>query len=161
MAGIPGVHKTLNAGNYLGHNDWRFPNRNELVSLTSELILDSNQTNRPDWLGKQGFSNVQPNYWSSTTRPDSTSTAMMIHIPDGTTTYSMNKTLDWYLSVWPVRTGQAAGSVKLPKTGQTSCYNSSGAVIACSGTGQMAISAERRSMAFRTLYGQQRRNANR
>lgn len=30
----------------------------------------------------------------------------------------------------------AAGIVELPKTGQTTCYDSSGSVIACTGTGQ-------------------------
>lgn len=29
-----------------------------------------------------------------------------------------------------------AGTIALPKTGQTTCYNTSGAVIACPGTGQ-------------------------
>ncbi|MBI5194449.1 MAG: hypothetical protein HZA08_13570 [Nitrospirae bacterium] len=29
-----------------------------------------------------------------------------------------------------------AGTVDLPKTGQTTCYDSFGAVIACAGTGQ-------------------------
>ncbi|MCC6542909.1 MAG: hypothetical protein IT392_00205 [Nitrospirae bacterium] len=29
-----------------------------------------------------------------------------------------------------------AGTVELPETGQTTCYNSSGSVIACPGTGQ-------------------------
>ncbi|MBI5193646.1 MAG: DUF1566 domain-containing protein [Nitrospirae bacterium] len=36
----------------------------------------------------------------------------------------------------PVFALAGAGTVDLPKTGQTTCYNSSGAVVACPGTGQ-------------------------
>ena len=47
----------LNTNNYLGHNDWKLPNREELFSLTSVLSLPSGNP----------FSNVPVNYqWSST-----------------------------------------------------------------------------------------------
>ena len=60
----------LNTNNYLGHNDWRVPNINELESL-----VYAGQADTTDWLYAQGFANVQPyrGYWSSVTvagRPD-------------------------------------------------------------------------------------------
>jgi len=36
---------------------------------------------------------------------------------------------------WPVRSGQG-GSISLPKTGQTNCYDTAGTEIVCTGTGQ-------------------------
>jgi hypothetical protein len=51
----------LNASNYLGHNDWRLPNRTEMASLASKVQPDSSA-----WLTGQGFSNVQSyGYWTS------------------------------------------------------------------------------------------------
>ena len=37
--------------------------------------------------------------------------------------------------VWPVR-GETSGAASVPRTGQTSCYDSDGTVIDCAGTGQ-------------------------
>ncbi|MBF0565196.1 MAG: DUF1566 domain-containing protein [Nitrospirae bacterium] len=53
----------LNAAKYLGHGDWRLPNINELESL-----VNAGQSNPGQWLGTQGFTDVKPFlYWSSTT----------------------------------------------------------------------------------------------
>jgi hypothetical protein len=52
----------LNTNNYLGHNDWRLPNVNELQS-----IVNGGQSNTANWLNGLGFSNVPSGYyWSST-----------------------------------------------------------------------------------------------
>lgn len=123
----------LNTENYLGYNDWRLPNSNELESLNH-----MGQSSLPTWLMSQGFINVQPNYhnyWSSTTYTPIAIYArtfnMNVPVP-----YIDNKTS--YNSVWPVRGGYTdfAGSLILPKTGQTACYDSAGYTIACAGTGQ-------------------------
>jgi hypothetical protein len=37
---------------------------------------------------------------------------------------------------WPVRSGQSSFVYLLPRTGQMLCYNSTGAITACNGTGQ-------------------------
>jgi hypothetical protein len=125
--------KNLNTNGYLGHHDWRLPNRNELESLVNKQVTDQSA-----WLNSQGFKNVQKNYyWSSSTDIDSS--------------YYPNNVLAWEVYMWsgyvtrndkthyqyflPVRTG-GAGTVSLPVTGQTFCYADSGTERSCTGTGE-------------------------
>ncbi len=123
--------RKLNDDNYLGYNDWRLPNRDELASLTSK-----GETNPARWLNTQGFSNIQENgYWSSSSSTPYPNYAWYVYMSVDFV-YYFNKTSNFY--VLPVRGGQLGpfGALKLPKTGQKACYDESGSIIDCSGTGQ-------------------------
>ncbi len=120
----------LNAENYLGHNDWRMPNLNEMRSLINYVQPDT-----AAWLNSQGFSNAQfgDYYWTSSTAfAASAARAWVVDMGHGNMNY-FDKIKAHH--VWPVRTVSGA-AVKLAKTGQTACADSTGNVIACAKTGQ-------------------------
>ena len=111
----------LNANNYLGYNDWRLPNVNELKSFEN-----NSQSITATWLNEQGFVNVLPYpsyYWSSTTNASSTTSAFNVQMTGGSVS-NYPKTNSYY--VWPVRSGQCGSSgsspICLPNTGQTTIY---------------------------------------
>jgi len=105
----PGVRKTLrnslqfiaclNANSYLGKQDWRLPNRNELATLVHRGQADS-----AAWLNTLGFSHVQSsNYWSSSAYTYAVQNGWSVNLHDGAvTTYA--KPHD--INVWPVRGGK-------------------------------------------------------
>ena len=124
--------KRLNRLTYLGHNDWRLPNVNELESLVHAGVYNPALPTNP-------FLNVQSfDYdWSSTSNANYTDYAWVVDMIGG---HVGNDLKTNYFFVWPVRSGQCGSFdysiICLPKTGQTTCYNSSGTVIGCTGTGQ-------------------------
>lgn len=124
----------LNSGSgYLGYTDWRMPNRKELRSL-----YNYGQYFMTEWLNTQGFTFVYYTFhcWSSTTSAAEANHSYAWIVDEEGIEYAQAKT-DSGL-VLPVRSGPT-GSVpaKLPKTGQTTCYDTStGAAISCAGTGQ-------------------------
>jgi len=89
---------SINSGSGLcGYKDWRLPSVNELESL-----VNAGEANTATWLNSQGFSNVQSDfYWSSTTGANNTSYAWIVSMWYGYVFYSLNKSYDYY--VWPVR----------------------------------------------------------
>lgn len=106
----------LNSVNYLGHTDWRLPNRNEIQS-----ILDAQSPDMTAWLDSNGFMNVSSDcYWSSTTSASVTGIVWCFSISDGGM-YGVTEA-DNYLHVWPVRgdSGTDGSIITLPKTGQAS-----------------------------------------
>jgi hypothetical protein len=122
----------LNNENYLNHNDWRLPNVNELESLlNAQLYNPALPLNHP-------FTNVQwdSNYWSSTSYTNFNTGAFIVTMYGFV--YYYYKTGHNY--VWPVCSGQCESLgnsvICLPKTGQTSCFNTAGTSVTCSGTGQ-------------------------
>ena len=92
----------LNAENYLGHNDWRLPNRYELTSLIDNgrhaTNLPKNHPFFSPWPYEQGGDYY---YWSSTTVADTPEEAWVYHF-GLCALYSDDKAVERF--VWPVRT---------------------------------------------------------
>lgn len=113
----------LNSDGFLGHSDWRLPNRRELYSLidhaTKEPCLPPGNPFRDVWNGW---------YWTSTTSALYTDYAWRVQFTGGRMFYG-SKVEDSL--VWPVR-GEATN---LFATGQTACFDVGGKEIACSEDG--------------------------
>ncbi len=76
------------------YSDWNIPNRHELRSLIDH------GTDLPALPASHPFSNVQPNYWTSTTAPFNPSQAYTIFMGTGELQVSNKETLQY---IWPVR----------------------------------------------------------
>ena len=91
----------LNSEHYLGHNDWRLPNRKELHSLTDYSKYS------PALPAGHPFTDVRASYWSSTTSTTGSSYKVAWDVSmDIGSVYSYNKSSSTFC-VWPVRSGQS------------------------------------------------------
>jgi hypothetical protein len=92
----------LNTSAFLGYNDWRLPNVNEMASL-----LNAGQADSSAWLNTQGFTNADGNaYWTSTTDPTLTQNAWLIFMVGGDKdSTAKTNTGSGNFRVWPVRAG--------------------------------------------------------
>ena len=100
-----------------GHSDWRLPNRKELRSLVNYEVFNS-----ADWLNNTVglFTGVLDDfYWSSTTYAPNTANAWYVYMYGGRVNYGDKETNRYVLAV---RSGQAGGTVSLPRTGQTTMH---------------------------------------
>ena len=108
--------------------DWRLPNVKELESLVHAGVEHT-----AGWLASQGATNVGASeYWTSTTSSSSMANAWLVNLGGGGSGTSPKSTT---YKVWPVR-GGSGGTINLPQTGQTTCYDAAGNGIPCTGTGQ-------------------------
>jgi hypothetical protein len=114
----------INNGTYsisAPHTDWRLPNINEIESLAHW-----GQGDEAAWFSGQGFDNIQPEYyWSSTTYVRSSTSARCIDMSTGHISTSIKASA--LLHVWPVRGGQqdypdTTSPANVWKTGQTTSY---------------------------------------
>jgi hypothetical protein len=98
---------TINSGSGLcGYKDWRLPNVNELESLTK----NAGEADTGKWLMTQGFSNVQAEYyWSSSDYPASPDLyAWVVPVSNfSPINHTMNvRKRQKTCYVWPVRSGK-------------------------------------------------------
>lgn len=90
--------RCLNASAYLGHSDWRLPSTEELSSLVSGSVTQTDSI--ASVLNKSGFSNVQASYyWSSSAGFENT--AVAVDMLWSGYVHTLNTETSAF--VWPVR----------------------------------------------------------
>jgi hypothetical protein len=94
--------KDLNSSAYLGHTDWRLPNRNELQSL-----INLQYESQAGWLQLQGFENVVAGeYWSSSTSVQTSNNYVLAWDVNMERGLVFGSTKSHLFYVWPVRSVQ-------------------------------------------------------
>jgi hypothetical protein len=103
---------SLNNQNWLGYNDWRVPNRRELMSL-----INREQTDSAAWLTSQGFTYFPEGftYWSSSTYAKRILNAWLSEINLGDLVGADKISTSLY--VWPVRGGYIQQKLTVTRNG--------------------------------------------
>lgn len=126
-----------------GAGEWRLPNILELESLVNvdhgNVSCGGTPCNSPAaWLASQGFANMGYGYYfsSSTAIQDGhRADAWTVDMDDyGNLIHGSKESNYFALAV----KGTSTGPASVWRTGQTACYDSSGSLMACAGTGQDA-----------------------
>ncbi len=110
---------------FLGHDDWRLPNRRELRSLVSHE--DTRPALPPGHPFEQVFAGW---YWTGTTAAGAPAHAWYVDLYGGRMFFGGK---DQSFMVLPVR---GSGNGLLARTGQHRCYDSGGVERPCPGSGQ-------------------------
>ena len=118
----------LNRSGFLGHNDWKLPNRRELFSLMSHDTIN------PSLPAGHPFTGVfNGYYWTSSTCVRLPDQAWYVHL-GGARVFKGMKYASYM--VWPVRAAETDRRAGLFRTGQTRCFDSAGTAVDCRDTGQ-------------------------
>lgn len=81
--------KAVNAASLGGHNDWRIPNKTELLSLANVEAPDAR-------MDSTAFPTIKVlDFWTSTTKPDATSNALNSYFGVGYLWYAPKNTSVW------------------------------------------------------------------
>src|SRR5436190_3929714 len=128
---------TLNGMSFAGHADWRMPNVRELLSIVTYQNLLPTVAPAFDNRCSSGCSvttcscTFSGDTWTSTFEAASPSKQWFVDFQDGQVGTGLEG------GTGPVRAVRDASiGCPLPATGQTTCWNSSGNVIPCAGTGE-------------------------
>src|SRR6266480_2000091 len=128
---------TLNRTNFAGHADWRLPNVRELLSIVTYQNLIPTVTPAFDNRCSSGCDvtrcscTFSGDTWTSTSETASPSRQWFVDFQDAQVGAGLEGGTGPARAVQDTSTG-----CPLPATGQTTCWNSSGNVISCAGTGQ-------------------------
>jgi len=128
---------TLNRTNFAGHADWRLPNVRELLSIVTYQNLIPTVTPAFDNRCSSGCDvtrcscTFSGDTWTSTSETASPSRQWFVDFQDAQVGAGLEGGTGPARAVRDTSTG-----CPLPATGQTTCWNSSGSVISCAGTGQ-------------------------
>jgi hypothetical protein len=117
--------------------DWRLPNVRELHSLVGFDITSPGIAAGHPFLGVP--QQVYVGYWTSTTIASDPADAFWVDVSTGRVAAFLKTGVVSSFWVWAVRGPDAnapSAPSPVPKTGQTACWDESGASIACTGTGQ-------------------------
>jgi hypothetical protein len=120
--------KELNTKGLHGYQNWKIPNRKELLSLMSYKAIN------PSLPDTHPFTDIFAGYyWTSTTCARLPNQAWYIHLGGARVFKGMK--YGSYM-VWPVRTVDIDNNSKLMETGQRLCFDEGGSTIDCYHTGQ-------------------------